>query len=147
MSLVIEELAVSVDGNEILESVSLEVGGGEVHALMGPNGSGKSTLSNALMGRPGYTITNGSVYIDGTDLLALSTAERAAAGLFLAMQHPTEVPGVLLADVLSASLAGGEGLDEAVRAELAAINLDESFLERPLNLDLSGGEKKRNETL
>ncbi|MEE9413678.1 MAG: Fe-S cluster assembly ATPase SufC [Acidimicrobiales bacterium] len=147
MSLVIEELAVSVDGNQILESVSLEVGSGEVHALMGPNGSGKSTLSNALMGRPGYRITSGTVSIDGTDLLALNTAERAAAGLFLAMQHPTEVPGVLLVDVLSASLAGGEGLDEAVRAELEAINLDESFLERPLNLDLSGGEKKRNETL
>lgn len=149
MSLVIDELAVSVDGNQILESVSLEVGGGEVHALMGPNGSGKSTLSNALMGRPGYSVTSGTVTIDGTDLLALTVAERSEAGLFLAMQHPTEVPGVMLGDVLKASVAhaDGSGTDDTVLAELDAIGLDKSFLSRPLNLDWSGGEKKRNETL
>ena len=115
---------------------------------MGPNGSGKSTLSHVLLGRPGYEVTGGSVSLDGEDVLAMSTADRAAAGLFLAMQHPTEVPGVMLRDVLGASSAlDGDDFDAAVAAELAAIGLDDAFLERPLNVDLSGGEKKRNETI
>ena len=146
--LVIKGLKAAVGGSEILSGVDLTLGSGEVHALMGPNGSGKSTLSHVLLGRPGYEVTGGSVHLDGDDLLAMSTAERAAAGLFLAMQHPTEVPGVLLRDVLSASSAlDGDDFEDAVSSELDAIGLDEAFLDRSLNVDLSGGEKKRNETI
>lgn len=146
--LVLDGLKASVGGTEILSGVDLVINSGEVHALMGPNGSGKSTLSHALLGRPGYEVTGGSVHLDGEDLLAMSTAERAAAGLFLAMQHPTEVPGVLLRDVLDASSALDDaGFAALVGEELSAIGLDPAFLERPLNVDLSGGEKKRNETI
>ncbi len=149
--LVIEGLRATVAGTEILRGVDLTVGAGEVHAVMGPNGAGKSTLSHVLMGRPGYEVTGGSVTLDGVDLLALPTWERARAGLFLVMQYPTEVPGVSLVDALSASYAAaGKPVDD-VRARMAAeaerIGFDERFLDRPLNVDLSGGEKKRNETM
>ena len=149
--LVIEGLRATVAGTEILRGVDLTVRSGEVHAVMGPNGAGKSTLSHVLMGRPGYEVTGGSVTLDGVDLLALPTWERAQAGLFLVMQYPTEVPGVSLVDSLSASFAAsGKPIDD-MRARMAAeaerIGFDERFLERPLNVDLSGGEKKRNETL
>ncbi len=124
---------------------------GEVHAVMGPNGSGKSTLSHVLLGRPGYTVTGGRVTLDGVDLLALPTWERAQAGLFLGMQYPIEVPGVTLEEVLSEAAAAA-GRDRAevpglVRAEAARVGFDERFLVRPLNVDLSGGERKRNETV
>src|SRR5512134_3023098 len=101
-TLVVRDLHASVDGFEILRGVDLEVSSGEVHALMGPNGSGKSTLSHALMGRDDYEILDGSVTIDGEELLGLPTWERAQRGLFLAMQYPTEVPGVRIRDLVGA---------------------------------------------
>src|SRR3954453_20046986 len=147
----IEGLRAEVAGKEILKGIDLVVRSGEVHAMMGPNGSGKSTLSHVIMGRPGYTVTGGSVTLDGVDVLALDAWRRAQAGLFLAMQYPTEVPGVSLESQLSEA-AGAAGRDpEIVRdrmlVEAGRIGFEERFLERPLNVDLSGGEKKRNETL
>ena len=125
--------------------------GGEVHAVMGPNGSGKSTLSHLVMGRPGYEVTGGSVTMDGQDVLAMVPWQRAQAGLFLAMQYPTEVPGVSLEDLFAAAVtaAGGDPADvrERMVVEAERIGFDERFLARPLNVDLSGGEQKRNETL
>ncbi len=150
-SLIISGLRAAVDGNEILKGVDLEIGAGEVHAVMGPNGAGKSTLSHVLMGRPGYEVLGGSVTLDGVELLDLPTWQRARAGLFLAMQYPTEVPGVALSDVLDASAAtdfgSGDELDRRLLAEADRIGFDHQFLDRPLNVDMSGGEKKRNETL
>jgi Fe-S cluster assembly ATP-binding protein len=147
----IEGLTASVGGTDILHGVDLEVRPGEVHAVMGPNGSGKSTLAHVLMGRPGYEVTGGSVTLDGVDLLPLPTWERARAGLFLALQHPTEVPGVSLESVVTeAARADGrstDGIYEVLVTEAARIGFDERFLARALNVDLSGGEKKRNETL
>jgi Fe-S cluster assembly ATP-binding protein len=149
--LAIKGLRVEVAGSEILRGVDLVVRSGEVHAVMGPNGSGKSTLSHVLAGRPGYTVTGGSVTLDGADLLAMEPWERAQAGLFLALQYPIEVPGVSLVDVLEASFAAS-GRDPSVvpaemRAEADAIGLDPRLFERSLNVDLSGGEKKRSETV
>jgi Fe-S cluster assembly ATP-binding protein len=149
--LVIDDLHAGVNGQEILRGISLTVAAGEVHAVMGPNGSGKSTLSHVLMGRPGYRVTAGRVMLNGTDLLGLSTWERAQAGLFLGMQYPIEVPGVSLHDVLAASFsAAGKNPDDVaalVRLEAKRVGFDERFLARPLNVDLSGGERKRNETV
>ena len=150
-TLEIRGLRAAVGGKEILKGIDLTVSSGEVHAVMGPNGAGKSTLSGVVMGKPGYTVLDGSVTLDGVDVLALATWERAAAGLHLVMQYPTEVPGVMLDDVLTEALASRgrstDGLDELLRDEAARIGFDERFLHRPLNVDLSGGEKKRNETL
>jgi len=120
--------------------------------VMGPNGSGKSTLAHVIMGKPGYEVLGGSVTLDGTDLLALPTWKRAQAGLFLALQYPTEVPGVSLEEaLLEASRAQGDGdersMHDRIAEEAVRIGFDARFLERPLNVDLSGGEKKRNETL
>ena len=147
----IEGLRASVGGIDILHGIDLEIRPGEVHAIMVPNGSGKSTLAHVLMGRHGYEVTGGSVTLDGVDLLALPTWERARAGLFLALQHPTEVPGVSLESVVAeAARADGrstEGIYELLVTEAARIGFDERFLARALNVDLSGGEKKRNETL
>ena len=149
--LVIEALHAEVAGREILRGIDLQVGSGEVHAVMGPNGSGKSTLAHVLLGRPGYRVTGGRITMDGADLLALTTWERAQAGLFLGMQYPIEVPGVSLADVLTEALrAGGRDLGEVpaqVGAEAERVDFDPRFLVRPLNVDLSGGERKRNETV
>ncbi|MCA1842877.1 MAG: Fe-S cluster assembly ATPase SufC [Actinobacteria bacterium] len=149
--LVISGLRGGVAGREILRGVDLTVRSGEVHAVMGPNGSGKSTLSHVLMGRPGYEVLGGSVTLDGVDLLGIPTWKRAAAGLFLAMQYPIEVPGVsLVAALEEAAAAGGrqrEPVRELVSAEARRIGFDERFLTRPLNVDLSGGERKRNETI
>ena len=149
--LVIEGLCAGVDGQEILRGIDLRVASGEVHAVMGPNGSGKSTLSHVIMGRPGYEVTGGTVTLDGVDVLALDTWERAQAGLFLALQYPTEVPGVSVTDVLEAAFAAGDRDPATVGAALASeaerIGFAERFLDRDLNVDLSGGEKKRNETL
>lgn len=154
-SLVIEGLRAGIPGREILHGIDLRVGAGEVHAVMGRNGSGKSTLSHVLMGKPGYEVYGGSVTLDGRELLDLPTWERAQAGLFLAMQYPIEVPGVSLQDALAEALAARDSDPAAVRAlvpalvrdEALRIGFDERFLERPLNVDLSGGERKRNETL
>ncbi|MDQ1403463.1 MAG: Fe-S cluster assembly ATP-binding protein [Actinomycetota bacterium] len=150
-ALKITGLRASIPGREILRGIDLEVESGQVHAVMGPNGSGKSTLSHVLMGRPGYEVTGGSVTIDGVELLELPTWKRAQAGLFLALQYPIEVPGVSLADMFAESFAAA-GRDRAsvpalVTAEAERIGFDARFLTRPLNVDLSGGEKKRNETL
>ncbi len=150
-SLTIRGLRAGVAGREILRGIDLTVRSGEVHAVMGRNGSGKSTLSHVLMGKPGYVVHAGSVAIDGTELLGLPTWKRAQAGLFLAMQYPIEVPGVSLEDALGeAFVARGQdraAVPELVRVEAERIGFDERFLTRPLNVDLSGGEKKRNETL
>ena len=151
--LVIEDLRAGIPGREILQGLSLTVRSGEVHAVMGPNGSGKSTLAHVLMGRPGYEVLGGSVTLDGIDLLALPTWQRARAGLFLAMQHPIEVPGVSLLESLTAARQavpdGGPPADvsERLHVEAARIGFDERFLDRALNVDLSGGERKRNETI
>jgi Fe-S cluster assembly ATP-binding protein len=152
----IEGLRAGIPGREILRGVTLTVRSGEVHAVMGPNGSGKSTLAHVVMGRPGYEILEGSVTLDGIDLLALPTWQRARAGLFLGMQHPIEVPGVSLVRSLTAARqggpedgnhAGGAEIGERLHEEARRIGFDERFLDRALNVDLSGGERKRNETL
>jgi Fe-S cluster assembly ATP-binding protein len=150
-SLVVSGLRAGVEGKEILRGVDLTVTSGQVHAVMGPNGSGKSTLAHVIMGAPGYEVYGGSVTLDGVDLLALPTWKRAQAGLFLAMQYPTEVPGVSLADAMAAALApqGRATADvaELVASEAVRVGMSAALLARPLNVDLSGGEKKRNETL
>jgi Fe-S cluster assembly ATP-binding protein len=154
-TLVVEGLRAGVAGHQILEGIDLEVRSGEVHAVMGPNGSGKSTLGHVLMGRPGYEVLGGRVELDGTDLLPLSPSERASAGLFLCLQYPIEVPGVRLATLLGESLralgrepeAEPAALEARMEEEADRIGFDRRFLDRPLNVDLSGGEKKRNETL
>ncbi|MGE0879020.1 MAG: Fe-S cluster assembly ATPase SufC [Acidimicrobiia bacterium] len=150
-TLVVSELRAGVTGREILKGIDLTVSSGEVHAVMGPNGSGKSTLSHVIMGKPGYEVLGGSVTLDGVDVLALEPWERAVAGLYLAMQYPIEVPGVSLDAVLGEALAvrgrDRSALRERLLVEAGRIGFDERFLARPLNVDLSGGEKKRNETL
>jgi Fe-S cluster assembly ATP-binding protein len=147
----IADLRVSVDGHPILRGVDLEINSGEVHALMGPNGSGKSTLSHALMGRTDYEVTGGSVTIDGEELLGRPTWERATRGLFLAMQYPVEVPGVKIDDFLSAAVRGRGGdpsdMTARVRAEAERVGMRTALLERGVNDEFSGGEKKRAETL
>ncbi|HVT75749.1 MAG TPA: ABC transporter ATP-binding protein, partial [Acidimicrobiales bacterium] len=147
----IRGLTASIPGRDILKGIDLEVRSGEVHAVMGPNGSGKSTLSHVLAGKPGYEVTGGVVELDGENLLALPAWERAQRGLFLAMQYPIEVPGVSVTDALTeafrASGRAVEPVGDLIRAEAARIGFDERFIHRPLNVDLSGGERKRNETM
>jgi Fe-S cluster assembly ATP-binding protein len=150
-TLEIRGLEASVAGNKILHGIDLTVSSGEVHAVMGPNGAGKSTLSAVVMGKPGYEVLGGSVTLDGVDVLALPAWERAVAGLHLVMQYPTEVPGVSLQSVMAEALGArgrsDDGLRDLLVAEAERIGFEERFLDRPLNVDLSGGEKKRNETL
>jgi Fe-S cluster assembly ATP-binding protein len=150
-TLIISGLRANVAGKEILKGIDLEIGSGEVHAVMGPNGAGKSTLSAVIMGRPGYEVTGGTVTLDGTDILALPTWERARAGLHLVMQYPIEVPGVHVDEVLSEALAARgrpvADLGARIATEAEAINFDADLVGRTMNVDLSGGEKKRNETL
>ena len=147
----VRDLRVAVAGQEILRGVDLTVRSGEVHVVMGPNGSGKSTLSHVIAGRPGYEVLGGSVSLDGVDLTRLSPWERAQAGLFLALQYPVEVPGVQLRDVLvEAARAAGRSVDDvevAMRQEAGRIGLDPRLATAALNVDLSGGEMKRVETL
>jgi Fe-S cluster assembly ATP-binding protein len=144
-------LRAAAAGREILQGVDLTVRSGEVHAVMGPNGSGKSTLSHVIAGKPGYEVLGGSVTLDGVDLIALSPWQRAQAGLFLALQYPVEVPGVQLRDVLiEAARAAGRDMDGVAHAmveEAERIGLDPRLALRKLNVDLSGGEMKRVETL
>jgi Fe-S cluster assembly ATP-binding protein len=150
-TLEIRDLVASVAGKTILNGITLTVSSGEVHAVMGPNGAGKSTLSAVVMGKPGYEVLSGSVLLDGIDMLALPAWKRAQAGLHLVMQYPTEVPGVQLVDVMHHAFAARSmataDVDTRLRAEAARIGFDPVLLERALNVDLSGGEKKRNETL
>lgn len=152
----IENLHVNVGDKEILKGLSLEIGDGEVHAIMGPNGSGKSTLSYVLAGKPGYEITSGSVTYKGKDLLELAPEERASAGLYLAFQYPVELPGVNNSYFLRAALnaqrrsRGEEELDamaflKLARAKAALLEMKDGLLKRPVNTGFSGGEKKRNE--
>jgi Fe-S cluster assembly ATP-binding protein len=147
----VSDLHAGIAGQEILRGVDLEVASGEVHALMGPNGSGKSTLSHTLMGRSEYTVTSGSVTIDGEELLGLPTWQRAARGLFVAMQYPVEVPGVRLEDFMVAAVRGrgGDPSGVADRLHTAAdsLGVEDEFLTRGINDEFSGGEKKRLETL
>ena len=150
-TLEIKGLVASVAGKQILNGIDLVVRSGEVHAVMGPNGAGKSTLSAVVMGKPGYEVHAGQVLLDGVDLLALPTWQRAQAGMHLVMQYPSEVPGVDLTEMLAEAYAA-RGRDTAalaadVAAEAGRINFPSALLERSLNVDLSGGEKKRNETL
>jgi Fe-S cluster assembly ATP-binding protein len=150
-TLQITGLRAAAGRQEILHGIDLTVSSGEVHAVMGPNGAGKSTLSGVVMGRPGYTVLGGEVLLDGADVLAMEPWERAVAGLHLVMQYPTEVPGVrldaALAEALRARGRPTADLGGTLRAEAGRIGFDERFLDRPLNVDLSGGEKKRNETV
>jgi Fe-S cluster assembly ATP-binding protein len=147
----VEGLRASVEGREILRGVDLEVESGQVHALMGPNGSGKSTLSHVLMGRGDYEVTGGSVTIDGEELLGLPTHERAARGLFLALQYPVELLGVRAVDLLTAAVQSrgddAVGVPALVEAEAARLGVAQQFLDRGLNVEFSGGEQKRAETL
>jgi Fe-S cluster assembly ATP-binding protein len=154
----IRDLHVKVNEREVLRGISLEIPAGQVHAIMGPNGSGKSSLSHVLAGKPGYTVTSGSVSYDGRDLLAMPPEERSRAGLFLGFQYPVEIPGVNNAYLLRAALnaarrARGEAEIDAfdflnlVKERMALMRMDESFLSRGVNEGFSGGEKKRNEIL
>jgi Fe-S cluster assembly ATP-binding protein len=150
-TLEVRGLRVAAGGTEILRGIDLTVSSGQVHAVMGPNGAGKSTLSGAIMGHPGYEVLEGTVTLDGEDMLATPVWERAAAGLHLVMQYPTEVPGVALDSVMTEALAArgrpGSDMDALLGTEAGRIGLPTALLHRSLNVDLSGGEKKRNETL
>ena len=157
----IDNLRVAIDGKEILKGVNLTLRQGEVHALMGPNGSGKSTLSYALMGHPNYEVTGGTATLDGANLLDLEADERAKAGLFLAFQYPTSIPGVTVANFLRHAVSNvrnpdrKEGEDlismrdfrKELKAEMEELGMDPEFARRYLNEGFSGGEKKRAEVL
>jgi len=152
----IKNLHASVNGNEILKGVDLTVNRGEVHSIMGPNGSGKSTLAGVLARRESYEVSGGSIEYNGKDLLALKPEEAACEGLFLAFQYPVEIPGISNAYFLRAALnairkyRGEEEMDAMdflplLKAKMRLLEMDEKFLNRPVNEGFSGGEKKRNE--
>lgn len=154
----IKNLQVSVDAEsgerEILKGVDLTIKSGETHAIMGPNGSGKSTLAYSIAGHPKYSITGGSVTLDGVDVLEMSVDERARAGLFLAMQYPVEVPGVSVSNFLRSAATAIRGEAPKVRTwvgevkeAMGALGMDPAFSERNVNEGFSGGEKKRHEIL
>lgn len=154
--LVINDLHASIEGMEILKGISLTVNPGEVHAIMGPNGSGKSTLASVLAGRDTYEVTQGSITLEGKDLLEMAPEERAREGVFLAFQYPVEIPGVSTTNFLKTAVnekrkAHGEAPLDAVqfmkmmKEKMKLVNIDQTLLSRSLNEGFSGGEKKRNE--
>ena len=158
MMLSIKNLTVNVDGKPILKGIDLDVGAGEIHAIMGPNGSGKSTLAHVLAGRENYEVTGGSIRYAGKNLLELSPEERAREGVFLAFQYPVEIPGVSNIYLLKAAInavrkhRGLEELDAMdfltfVKEKMKLVEMNEDFLYRSVNEGFSGGEKKRNEIL
>lgn len=155
-TLEIKDLHVSIEGKEILKGVNLTINTGEVHAVMGPNGTGKSTLSSAIMGHPAYEVTQGEVLLDGVNVLELEVDERAQAGLFLAMQYPSEITGVTNADFMRSAInAKREEGDEInlmqfikkLDKKMEFLDIDQDMAQRYLNEGFSGGEKKRNEIL
>ena len=152
----IKNLHVSIGDKEIVKGLSLTIRQGEVHAIMGPNGTGKSTLAKAIAGHPDYTVTSGDVLIDGQSILAMEADERARAGIFLAFQYPSEIPGVTIANFLRAALqarlADGEELDAStyykrLYEKMDSLKIDRKFTSRAVNDGFSGGEKKRCEIL
>src|SRR6186997_3079215 len=153
-TLEVKDLHATVEGKEILRGIDLVVRQGETHALMGPNGSGKSTLSNVIMGRPGYVVTQGSVIFQGEDITKLTADERAKRGLFLAMQYPTEIPGVSVVNFLRTaynSIKGGQvsalEFRKHMKTQMERLGVEDSMVQRYVNQGFSGGEKKRNEVL
>lgn len=155
MNITINDLRASINGQEILKGVDLELNSGEVHALMGPNGSGKSTLSNVIVGHPAFEVTGGEVLVDGVDILEMEPHERARLGLFLAFQYPVEVPGVTVGRFLkrAVDIRAGEGEQKTkgfikqLREMMDYMQIDQQFINRYLNEGFSGGEKKRMEIL
>ncbi|HEY7279987.1 MAG TPA: Fe-S cluster assembly ATPase SufC [Actinomycetota bacterium] len=150
----IHDLHASVEGKEILKGIDLTVRQGETHALMGPNGSGKSTLANVLMGRPGYAVTGGEVRFKGEDILGLTPDQRAARGLFLAMQYPVEVPGVSVVNFLRTAYKAVKGEDisalgfrKHMKEKMELLGVEDEMVRRYVNQGFSGGEKKKNEIL
>ncbi len=155
-TLEIKDLHVEIEGQEILKGVNLTINGGEFHAVMGPNGTGKSTLASAIMGHPKYEVTKGQILLDGEDVLEMEVDERAQAGLFLAMQYPSEISGVTTSDFLRSSVnAHREEGDEIslmkfikeMDSAMDYLEMDKNMAQRYLNEGFSGGEKKRNEIL
>ena len=158
MLLKIKDLHVNVAGKEILKGLSLTIGKGEIHAIMGPNGAGKSTLSNVLAGKDGYEVVKGSIEFDGKDLSELDISERAAAGVFLSLQYPIEIPGVSNVQFLKTAvnsiqkLKGEEEIDaisfmKKLKKNMKTLEIDQKYMSRGVNEGFSGGEKKRNEML
>ena len=150
----IENLHVEIDGQEIVKGLDLEVGEGEIHAIMGPNGSGKSTFANVLMGHPRYEVTGGSITFRGEDVFELEPDERAKLGMFLAFQYPSEVPGVSVANFLRTAVNSVReeelspmDMYRLLQEKMKVMQMDPKFAERYLNEGFSGGEKKRNEIL
>ena len=150
----IDTLRVEIDGQEIVKGLDLEVGEGEIHAIMGPNGSGKSTLANVLMGHPRYEVTGGSITFRGEDVFELEPDERAKLGMFLAFQYPSEVPGVSVANFLRTAVNSVReeelspmDMYRLIQEKMKIMQMDPKFAERYLNEGFSGGEKKRNEIL
>ena len=155
-TLEIKNLHVSIEDKEILKGVNLTINTNEVHAIMGPNGTGKSTLSAALMGNPSYTVTEGEILFDGENVLELEVDERARLGLFLAMQYPSEIPGITNAEFMRAAINAKRAEDDKISVmdfikkldkNMELLNMKEEMAERYLNEGFSGGEKKRNEIL
>lgn len=155
-TLEIKDLHVSIDDKEILKGVNLTINTGEIHAIMGPNGTGKSTLSSAIMGHPSYEVTQGEVLLDGENILEMEVDERAKAGLFLAMQYPSEITGVTNADFMRSAINSqreeGQEINlmqfiKKLDKQMDFLDMDKDMAQRYLNEGFSGGEKKRNEIL